>query len=163
MGTNLEGLGEVLGNGESVLRGLNPRHCEAGLPTEGCFILKPRDPLDDGPSFGILKVSDDELADAPLGARQGIVPDIFETLLPSLDYGISQLSVREALDEFRQLGAGFVQQDDTDWAEYRTAHCMLTGYQRFSNKDRKDFQRHLARIAAKAILKNPAPNEPSGL
>jgi hypothetical protein len=154
VGTNLEALGEILGDGENVLRGLNPAHCEAGLPTEGCFILKRHDRIEDGPSFGILKAPESEQANAPVGARQGISSATFATLLPSLTYGISRLNVREALDPFRNGGA-FLQRNDDDWGEHRTAHSMLTGYQQLSNKDRKDFQRHLARMAARAVLKAP--------
>jgi len=157
VGTDLTALGELLGDGENVLRGLNPAHCDGGVPTEGCFILKRNDALNNGPSFGILEPAPEEAETAPIGARQGICVNTFAGLLPSTDYGIARLNVGVALEPIRGRESGFIQNDEARWGPFSRAHAMFTGYQSFGNQERKDLQRHLARIAAKAVLKAPAP------
>jgi len=155
LGTDLAALGEILGDGEEVLRGLNPTHCDGGLPTEGCFILKAQDA--EGPSFGILEAPTEAQCFAPLGVRQGISPELFATLIPNLDYGIAQLNVGRALQEVRGLGVVFVQVNDSDWGEHQMAHAMLMGYQTLEPRTRKDLQRFLAKLAAEKVLKKPKP------
>jgi len=152
---NLAALGEILGEGEEVLRGLNPKLCEDGLPTEACFILKAQDV--EGPSFGILVAPPEAQPIAPLGARQGVSPEVFLTKLPSLDYGIAQLNVGRALQEVRARGVVFVQSDDEDWGEHRAGHAMLTGYQVLGRRTINDLKRFLARVANEAVLKRAAP------
>jgi hypothetical protein len=139
-----------------VLRGLNPAHCEAGLPTEGCFILKANDDPDDGPSYAIQEAPREQAAIFPLGARFGISADVFLTVLPNPDYGIARLSVGRALQEVRANGVTFAQKDDENWGQHRTAHAMITGHQGLGRKTRGDLQRHLAKLAAEAVLKAPA-------
>jgi hypothetical protein len=156
LGINLAAIGTILIDGENVLRGLNPFHCEDGLPTQACFILKRDHPPNDGLSFGILKAAREQAEVAPLGSAQGITAEEFATLM-SADYGIAILSVGEAVVPIRARAAGFVQNDEAAWGQHRAAHAMLTGYQAFTDKDRKDLQRHLAKLAARAVLKNPAP------
>jgi hypothetical protein len=151
---NLAALGEILGDGEEVLRGLNPKLCEDGLPTEACFILKAQDV--EGPSFGILIAPPEAQPIAPLGARQGISPELFLTKLPSLDYGITQLNVGRALQEVRSRGVVFVQNDDEDWGEHRTGHAMLTGYQALGRRTINDLKRFLAKLATEAVLRKAA-------
>jgi hypothetical protein len=155
VGIDLAALGEILGDGEDVLRGLNPKHCQDGLPTEGCFILKAYDT--EGPSFGILVAAPEAHNTAPLGVRQGISPELFSTLLPSPDYGVARLNVGRALQEVRGRGVVFARIDDEDWGEHRTAHAMLIGYQALEPRARKDLQRFLARLANEAVLKRAAP------
>ena len=154
MGINLTALGEILGDGEEVLRGLNPAHCDNGLPTEGCFILKAHDL--EGPSFAIMIAPPEAQDTSPLGVRQGISPDLFLTLLRRPDYGIAQLNVGSALQHVSELGVVFAQVDDEEWAEHRSAHAMLTGYQTLEPRTRRDLQRFLARLAAEKVLKKPA-------
>jgi hypothetical protein len=157
VGINLAALGAVLGDGENVLRGLNPFHCEAGLPTSACFILRRDDPPREGPSFGILQAAQEQAGISPLGAAQGIPVEAFATVLPSADWGIARLNVGAALEPIRGRMAGFVQNDEEGWGPYRAAHAMITGHQVFTDKDRRDLQRHLAKIAAQSVLTNPAP------
>jgi hypothetical protein len=153
--TNIAAPGEILGDGEEVLRGLNPEHCEDGKPTEGCFILKAHDA--EGPSFGILVAPAEAQHLAPIGARQGISPEVFLTKLPSPDYGIAQLNVGRALQEVRGRGVVFVQTDDDDWGEHRAAHAMLMGYQALEKRTIKDLKRFLAKLAGEKVLKKPVP------
>ena len=160
MGTDLTALRDILGDGENVLRGLNPKHCENGLPTEGCFIIKAHD--EEGPSFGILIALPENESAAPLGARQGITAELFATLLPSADYGVSMLNVGTALQEVRGRGVIFIQIDDDHWGEYRHAHAMLSGYQTLERRTLNDLKRFLAKIAAQNVLKRPlqSPSSP---
>lgn len=154
MGTNIAVPEVVLGDGEEVLRGLNPTHCDGGLPTEGCFILKPHD--EEGPSFGILAAPAEAEQVAPVGARQGISPELFATLLPrpaNSEFGVAQLNVGRAVQQVRAAGVRFLQVDDTSWGENRAAHAMLWGYQTLEPKIRKELQRFLARLAAEKVLK----------
>lgn len=156
MGTNLAAHGEILGEGEEVLRGLNPKLCEDGLPTEACFILKAHDT--EGPSFAILAASPAAQDIAPVGARQGVSPEVFATLLPQPDdgeYGVAQLNVGRALQEVREREVVFVQINDADWGEHQAAHAMLIGYQALEPRTRKDLQRFLARLAVENVLKRP--------
>jgi hypothetical protein len=155
VGTNIAAYGAVLGDGEDVLRGLNPIHCDGGLPTEGCFMLRRNDPPDDGPSFGIQEAPAEKAATAPLGVAQGVAPGLLATLIPA-GFGIARLNVGEALAEVRGRGVGFVQKDDESWGDYKDAHAMLTGYQEFRNRDLKDLQRYLAKLASGTVLKPPS-------
>jgi hypothetical protein len=157
VGINLAALGAILGDGENVLRGLNPFHCEGGLPTEGCFILKRDDAPNMGASFCIIESPPERSGIAPLGVAHGIGAETFASLLPSDDYGIARLNVGVALEPIRARVVGFVQDPEEAWGEHREAHAMLTGYQVFTNRDRRDLQRHLAKIASQSVLKTPAP------
>jgi hypothetical protein len=155
VGINLAAFGAILGDGESVLRGLNPSHCEDGVPTEGCFILKRDDPPNMGPSFGILAATLEEDGIAPIGAACGIPLETFATVLPSGSYGIARLNVGVVLQPIRDRAVGFVRDPEDAWGQHRDAHAMLTGYQVFTNRERRDLQRHLAKIAAQSVLKEP--------
>lgn len=154
MGINLGCIGEVLTNSEHVLRGLNPKHCEDGLPTEGCFIVKATDPVNDGPSYGIHLAPPDQEA-VPLGVRQGITAEIFLTKLPNPSYGIARLNVGQALQNVIGSGVRFVQKDDEDWGEHRAAHSMMTGHQQLQRSTLNDLKRYLAKLASQGMLKAP--------
>lgn len=156
MGTGLAAFGEILGDGENVLRGLNPKHCEDGLPTEGCFILRRNDPPDDGPSHGIHEADHDQAANSPLGAAQGISVAAFLTVLPAPDYGVARLNVGAALDPIRGREIGFVQKDDAKWGNFANAHAMVTGHQSLSNRECKELVRHFTKLAVQSVLKKPA-------
>lgn len=155
MGTNLGYGREVLTDSEHVLRGLNPFHCKAGLPTEGCFILKANDPPDDGPSYAIHEAPAEQAHSAPLGVRQGISANVFLAALPGPDYGIARLNVGSALQHVRAYGVVFVQKDDESWGEHCRAHAMITGHQVLEPRTRRDLQRFLAKLAAEQVLRTP--------
>ena len=158
MGTNLAALGTVLTDGEVVLRGLNPKLSdEKGHPTERCFKIVADDPLDDGPSFGIAKMSHGSEAVAPLGVRQGITPEELPTVLPNKDWGVARLKVSEALEHIRGT-VGFVQKDADAWGEHRRAHCMITGHQSVQTEERNNLRRHLTKLALKDV---PIPAKPA--
>lgn len=159
MGANVGALGDILGDGEEVMRGLNPAHCEGGLPTEGCFILKANDAIDDGPSYGIFLAPGAQPELAPLGVRQGISAEIFATLLPHDRYGIARMNVGRALEQVRGRGVAFRQKDDEDWGQHRGAHAMITGHQGLEPRTRKDLQRYLAKIASEGVVKSPVRSE----
>jgi hypothetical protein len=157
VGTNLAALGAILGNEEYVLRGLNPKHCEEdGLPTEDCFVLSRTHPIDDGESFGIFIAEQADVDTRPLGAAHGVTVDIFSTLIPSPNYGVSLLKVADALEPVRERNIAFIQKDEDLWGAYRSAHAMLTGYQeQFTKQERREIVRHLTKLAAKSIVKTP--------
>lgn len=155
MGTELTALGEILGDGENVFRGLNPKLCEAGLPTEACFILKTRDRVNDGPSHGICSAPLEDAPRAPLGARQGVTLEVFSSLLPKQEYGVSRINVSAALAPVRDRGVAFIQRDDETWAEHARAHAMISGYQAFGNQELKDCRRYLVKLAAGSVVKAP--------
>jgi hypothetical protein len=157
VGTNLTPHQEVLGVGENVLRALNPIHCdEDGKPSEGCFMLRRNDLLDNGPSFGILAASPEQAQIAPLGARRGISWEVFATLIDRPEWGVARLNVGAALHELSGQGPEFVQKDDPDWGQHAPAHAMIRGHQSLTNRGMKELQRHLARLACQNILKIPA-------
>lgn len=150
MGINLVPLGEALTSEENLLRGLNPVYCEEGLPTEQCFILKKSDIVHDGPSFGIEKPG------GPVGQRQGLTHQEFAALM-SPGYGAARVNIGEALMHIQTSPAAFYQKDAEDWGEHRRAHAMISGHQNFTNRQLRDLSRHLTKLAAKAVLKSPAP------
>jgi hypothetical protein len=153
VGINLVALGEILGDGECVLRGLNPTlFGDDGQPTERNFILKSNDPLDDGPSFGILSVPPERRDVAPLGAQQGIAPEVLPVLLRRPDWGVAQLRVVEALEQVHGTVA-FVQRDALDWGDHRRAHAMIAGHQTLDPANLKSLRRHLLKLALRAIVK----------
>jgi hypothetical protein len=156
VGANLAALGIVLTDGEVVLRGLNPKLVDdKGFPTEGCFILRGSDAMDDGPSFGIAKMEQAQEAVAPLGVRQGIAPELLPTVLPKPDWGVARLKVTEALENVRGAVA-FVQRDAPDWGEHSRAHCMMAGHQALQTEERNNLRRHLTKLALKDVPV-PAP------
>jgi hypothetical protein len=151
VGISVAPLGEILTDGEELLRGLNPKHCENGMPTEGCFILKAQDV--EGPSFGILLPGPGAEQLAPIGTRQGISPDVFLTKLPSTNYGIAQVNVGRALQEVRARGVAFAQNDEEEWGEHSGAHAMLIGYQGLERRTLNELKRFLAKLASERVLK----------
>jgi len=148
--------GEVLTDEENVLRGLNPQYCESGLPTPDCFMLKKKDLVHDGPSFGI------ENPGGPIGQRQGIPHDQFALRITE-GHGVARLSVREALEHVRERGVRFYQKDAEDWGEYTSAHCMISGHQEFTKGQLRELMRHLAKLACKAVLRKPWESQPTSL
>jgi hypothetical protein len=150
VGINVVPLGEALTTEESLLRGLNPRHCEEGLPTEQCFILSRSDAVDDGPSFGI------ERPGGPIGERQGLTHQEFAAIMRA-GWGVARVNIGEALQPIQTRSVAFYQKDAENWGEHSRAHAMISGHQSFTKGQLRELSRHLTKLAAKAVLKTPAP------
>jgi hypothetical protein len=150
VGINVAPLGEALTTEENLLRGLNPRHCEEGLPTEQCFILRRSDMVHDGPSFGI------ERPGGPVGERQGLSHPEFATLM-SAEYGVARVNIGQALQHIQTSSVAFYQKDAEDWGQHRRSHAMISGHQSFSRRQLGELSRHLTQLAVRAVLKTPAP------
>ncbi|MGH9525567.1 MAG: hypothetical protein ACRD2F_02745 [Terriglobales bacterium] len=151
--------GELLGDGEFVLRGLNPALYPEGGLLEPCFILKKLDDRENGPSFGIEAPGAAAAANAPLGARYGISCADFATVIKG-GWGIARLNVGNVLSRQRaahqpQHAVEFRQKDAPDWGGHRRAHSHITGHQELTNKERAELVRELARQAAAGVVRQP--------
>lgn len=149
MGTNVVSLGEALTSEENLLRGLNPRYCEQGIPTEQCFILRRSDVVHDGPSFGV------ERPGGPVGERQGLTHQEFAALMTA-EYGVARVNVGEALQHIQTSSVAFYLKDAEDWGKHRGAHAMISGHQSFTRRQLGELSRHLTQLAVKAVVKAPA-------
>jgi hypothetical protein len=67
------------------------------------------------------------------------------------DQGVARVSVGDAIDlEF------LIHLDpEPDWGEFKDTHCVLTGYQSWTNKKKEEAARKLRDLANASILKRP--------
>jgi len=126
----------------NVLRALNPKHLDRGLPSDEHFVMSPKHSPDDGVSVGI----------------QGLISleQIRDLGVISSRYGpacaVAVLNVGEMLSAVAGTQVRVEQQDAAEWESFAKAHAIITGYQSFppGNEGRRrirDFQRHLVKLA----------------
>jgi hypothetical protein len=131
---------DILDDAEDVYRGLPLFHFRDGLPSEGCFIMKARHTLEEGPSHMAANI-------IPREALRR-----FEAFSPE-KVAIVQLNTGEIRKPVRDAGVILARRPDPYFEEYADAHAVLTGYQHMSSRELKDYQRYLARLAVQNLTR----------
>ena len=126
----------------TILRALNPRHMEQGLPGYENFPMSRRqDPPGDGLSvgFGGLLSIYDMRSISMLRDRLGV------------DFAIAELPIVQSLLPVAAHAIALVPSPDPNWGAFAAAHGVITGYQTWRDRDGKkrleEFRRHLVKLA----------------
>lgn len=108
----------------ALFRALNPKHYEDGLPGDNHFIMRQSDPPDDGVSMAIAEL-------ITLEQFRGLSS---LTSLYGEAFGVAVLNVGEILEPVQSTWINVRQKDDPLWADFASAHAIVTGYQMLTGR-----------------------------
>ena len=141
----------------NLLRALNPKHYEDGLPGPNHFVMKLDAGAEDGVSTGI---------EALIKVDQMRGLQVIEGLCGK-NCGVALLNVAEILEPVKGTEIKVIQQDAREWELFSHAHAIITGYQCFPSgsagrKKIQEFRRHLVKLARRRYFPPGSTTEVRG-